>query len=197
VSLLGGIETEMLAWFAGFGLLGLALMSFSEAIIQPIPPDLLLLAMLLTSDSPSYAFLLWLVITLASVAGSVGGYFLGVKAGRPLLDRFTTEKKVKRLENLLERYGTLGIFIAAASPIPYKVFAWVAGMGRMEMRPFLLAGLLGRGLRFGLLTLLVGIMGEDLLRLMEQEWLLIPLILAAVPLAWLAHRWWSSLLEEE
>ena len=45
------------------------------------------------------------------------------------------------------KYGSFGIFIAAFSPIPYKVFGWVAGMGEMEKKPFLLAGLCGRGVR--------------------------------------------------
>ena len=197
MSLLGGLEQDVLHWFAEFGLIGLGLMSFSEAIIQPIPPDLLLLAMLLTSDSIYYAFILWLVVTLTSVAGSLGGYYLGVKAGRPLLDKLASKKSAKRLEALLERYGTLGIFIAAASPIPYKVFAWMAGIGRMDLRPFLLAGLFGRGVRFGILTILISIFGEDMLDLMEYEWLLIPLVILAIPIAWYSNRWWSDLIEEE
>ena len=42
------------------------------------------------------------------------------------------------------------MFIAAVSPLPYKVFGWIAGASDMKLRPFILAGIFGRGLRFGL-----------------------------------------------
>ena len=63
------------------------------------------------------------------------------------MKRFGQEKHLAKLEYLTANYGTLGIFIAAFSPIPYKVFGWMAGMGDMAKRPFIVAGLAGRGLR--------------------------------------------------
>ena len=63
--------------------------------------------------------------------------------------------KRRILEVLLERHGTLGVLIAGFSPIPYKVMGWAAGMGKMEMRPFVWAGVVSRGLRFGLEIVLV------------------------------------------
>ena len=142
----------------------LGLVSFTEAIIQPIPPDLVYLPMLYDAmDNTPLVIWYFLVVTLSSVAGSYIGYLLGKHWGRQLLDRFAKQKHVDKLEALTEKYGTLGIFIAAFSPIPYKVFGWVAGMGEMDRRSFIIAGLFGRGLRFGLEALLIGIYGKKAL----------------------------------
>ena len=175
------------------GLGGLAILSFTEALIQPIPPDPLYLVMLFANLGDQGQLLaLFLTITLSSVAGALAGYWLGAIAGRPLLDRFAKERSIASLERLIERHGQLGIFIAACSPIPYKVLAWVAGMGRMEIRPFLLAGLVGRGLRFGLEAVLVIAYGEQALEvirwMLDQEMVLLGLIVLGILVAWALHQ---------
>lgn len=175
------------------GLGGLAILSFTEALIQPIPPDPLYLVMLFANlDDQGQLLALFLTITLSSVAGALAGYWLGAIAGRPLLDRFAKERSIASLERLIERHGQLGIFIAACSPIPYKVLAWVAGMGRMEIRPFLLAGLVGRGLRFGLEAVLVIAYGEQALEvirwMLDQEMVLLGLIVLGILVAWALHQ---------
>ena len=176
----------------------LGLVSFTEAIIQPIPPDLVYLPMLYDAmDNTPLVIWYFLVVTLSSVAGSYIGYLLGRHWGRQLLDRFAKQKHVDKLEALTEKYGTLGIFIAAFSPIPYKVFGWVAGMGEMDRRSFIIAGLFGRGLRFGLEALLIGIYGKkalDTINLFLDNEILIALgmiIFAAI--GYFMWRWWSKL----
>ena len=176
----------------------LGLVSFTEAIIQPIPPDLVYLPMLYDAmDNTPLVIWYFLVVTLSSVAGSYIGYLLGKHWGRQLLDRFAKQKHVDKLEALTEKYGTLGIFIAAFSPIPYKVFGWVAGMGEMDRRSFIIAGLFGRGLRFGLEALLIGIYGKkalDTINLFLDNEILIALgmiIFAAI--GYFMWRWWSKL----
>ena len=185
-------------WFDGFGSLSLASMSFTEAIIQPVPPDLLFLPMLVNAEGDSTLVLwLWLVVTISSVLGSIVGYWIGKKWGRTLFNRFKAERHLKKIEALTQRYGTFGIFIAAFSPIPYKVFGWAAGMGEMKIKPFVIAGLIGRGLRFGLEALLIGIYGSKAVE--GMEWLLdrevfIGIALALVIVAtWLGIRWWNGL----
>ena len=178
----------------------LGMVSFTEAIIQPIPPDLVYLPMLYDAmDNTPLVIWYFLVVTLSSVAGSYIGYLLGKHWGRQLLDRFAKQKHVDKLEALTEKYGTLGIFIAAFSPIPYKVFGWVAGMGEMDRRSFIIAGLFGRGLRFGLEALLIGIYGKkalDTINLFLDNEILIALgmiIFAAI--GYFMWRWWSKLGE--
>tara|TARA_B100000686_G_scaffold95486_1_gene102035 strand:+ start:2660 stop:3133 length:474 start_codon:yes stop_codon:yes gene_type:complete len=153
--------------------------------------------MVLGAESSLEILAIVLVATLSSVLGAIGGYGIGIYAGRPLLERFASENTVSRLENLTIRYGSAGIFVAAVSPIPYKALAWAAGAGRMNLRLFIIAGLFGRGLRFGLAGLILGIWGDEFLALMENPiaWLVgsvVGLVLF-IPLA----KWWSNLADAE
>ena len=149
-------KDTILEAFDVFGPASLFVLSFTEAIVQPIPPDLLYIPMLANAmgDTPLVVWL-WLVVTVASVLGSLVGYWIGQRWGTSLMKRFGQEKHLIKLEHLTATYGTLGIFIAAVSPIPYKVLGWMAGMGHMAKKPFIVAGLLGRSLRFGLEAVLI------------------------------------------
>lgn len=145
-------------------------------------------------------FGLWLVITLSSVLGSLVGYWFGQRWGRGLIERFGSTTHVEKLEALTQRYGTIGIFIAAVSPIPYKVFGWVAGMGEMQKKPFLIAGFLGRGLRFGLEAILIGIYGQQafdaMMWFLDNEILLAALIIVGASALFMAWKWWNGLQME-
>ena len=185
-------------WFDGFGALSLGAMSFSEAIIQPVPPDLLFLPMLVSAQgNSSLVVWLWAVITVSSVLGSLVGYYIGKRWGRSLFSRFKADKHLAKIEALTTRYGTIGIFIAAFSPIPYKVFGWAAGMGEMKLKPFIIAGLIGRGLRFGLEAILIGMYGNKALDalwwLLDKELLIGALLVATAVMTWLGIRWWNGL----
>lgn len=195
-------KDTILDFFDVFGPATLAVVSFTESIIQPVPPDLLYLPMLYDAagDIPLVTWL-FLVVTLSSVAGSYIGYLIGQKWGRELLDKFAKPKHVAKLEALTIKYGNLGIFIAAFSPIPYKVFGWVAGMGEMNKKAFLIAGLFGRSLRFGLEAILVGIYGQKALdaifKFLDNEILIgIIMIVSGIAL-WFSWSWWSKLSVEE
>ena len=176
----------------------LGLVSFTEAIIQPLPPDLVYLPMLYDAmDNKPLVFWYFLVVTLSSVAGSYIGYLIGQRWGRQLLNRFAKQKHVSKLEALTTKYGTAGIFIAAFSPIPYKVFGWVAGMGEMDKRSFILAGLFGRGLMFGLEALLIGIYGKKALdainTFLDNEILIAIGMIVTITVAYFVWQWWSNL----
>ena len=176
----------------------LGLVSFTEAIIQPLPPDLVYLPMLYDAmDNKPLVFWYFLIVTISSVAGSYIGYLIGQRWGRQLLNRFAKQKHVSKLEALTTKYGTAGIFIAAFSPIPYKVFGWVAGMGEMDKRSFIFAGLFGRGLRFGLEALLIGIYGKKALdainTFLDNEILIAIGMIVTITVAYFVWQWWSNL----
>lgn len=195
-------KDTILDFFDIFGPATLAVVSFTESIIQPVPPDLLYLPMLYDAagDIPLVTWL-FLVVTLSSVAGSYIGYLIGQKWGRELLNKFAKPKHVAKLEALTIKYGNLGIFIAAFSPIPYKVFGWVAGMGEMNKKAFLIAGLFGRSLRFGLEAILVGIYGQKALDAMftflDNEILIGIIIIVGGAALWFSWHWWSNLSVEQ
>ena len=191
-------KEQILEWFEIFGPASLGMLSFTEAIIQPVPPDLMFLPMLLNnSGNIPMIFWLWIVITSTSVLGSLIGYWIGQNWGKSIVERFNGQKHIKKLEILTQKYGTMGIFIAAVSPIPYKVFGWFAGMGEMNKKSFMMAGFLGRGLRFGLEAILIGIYGQKALdslnNILEQEILFGIIIIIAAIISYYAWKWWSNL----
>ena len=187
------LTQSVIDWADGFGLLGLAVVSATEAALQPVPPDLLVMPMSLGADSHVELLLIFAVATLSSVIGSLGGYAIGLYGGRPLLEKFAKPSASRRLEELSTRYGSAGIFLAALTPIPYKVLAWTAGAGRMDLRVFVTAGLFGRSIRFGLEVMVLGMWGEKFLGLIENPWFWLVLgiisLVAFVPLS----SWWYGL----
>ncbi len=188
--------------FDMFGPASLFVLSMTEAIIQPVPPDLLYIPLLVNAagDMPTVMWL-WAVVTVASVLGAWIGYLIGQRWGTALMLRFGGERHLMKLEALTEQYGSIGIFIAAFSPIPYKVFGWMAGMGQMERKPFLLAGLMGRGLRFGLEAILIGMYGDRaldvLMWFLDNELLMAVALVIAAAVLLLAWKWWSALGVED
>ena len=179
-------------WADGFGLLGLALVSASEAAFQPIPPDVLVIPMVIEANSVLGISLIVLIATLSSVFGAFFGYGIGYYGGIPVLERFVSVSNINRLNFLIEKYGSLGVFIAAVSPIPYKALAWIAGAGRMDLRLFALAGIFGRGIRFGSVGLLIGVYGESVqssLNWLNFTLISIVCIIIFIPLV----KWWKNM----
>lgn len=181
-------------WFAGIGLAGLGLMSFTEAFIQPIPPDALVIPMAASNTDPTGLVSIFLVVTLSSVLGSLVAWWMGKRLGHPLLEKFASPTSVRKFEALIERYGSFGIFIAAFTPIPYKVLGWCAGIGRMEKHTFILAGFIGRALRFGLEILVVGVYGEQFIDFLTG-WGFVFATLAGASVMYPVWRWWDGLEE--
>lgn len=182
-------------WADGFGLLGLALVSATEAAFQPIPPDVLVIPMVIEANSVIGICIIVFVATLSSVFGAFLGYGIGYYGGIPVLERFVTDSNINRLNFLIEKYGSAGVFIAAISPIPYKALAWIAGAGKMDLRLFAIAGIFGRGIRFGSVGLLLGVYGESVQS--SLNWLNFTLIsifclVLLIPIV----NWWKSIGSE-
>ncbi len=195
-----GLVDSAIAWADGLGYLGLAILTSTEAALQPIPPDPLVWNMILEADSGLVIATVVLIATLSSVLGALAGYAIGMYGGGWLLERFVSQSTTARLNVLVDRYGSAGIFIAAVSPIPYKALAWIAGAGRMDLRLFVAAGIVGRGLRFGIPGALLGIYGESMKSSMTGiegaiTFSIVSIIglIVVIP----AARWWKGLLDEE
>tara|TARA_B100001769_G_scaffold215901_1_gene175572 strand:- start:299 stop:901 length:603 start_codon:yes stop_codon:yes gene_type:complete len=187
------ITDTVVSWGSGFGLVGLAVVSATEAALQPVPPDLLVIPMSLDANSEFELLAIFLVATLFSVIGSLGGYGIGLYAGRPAIEKIAKPSLSRKLDELIARYGDAGVFIAAVSPIPYKLLAWMAGAGRMEIRTFIAAGIFGRSIRFGMEVLIVGYWGEEFVQMLKEPlfWIVVGVfsIVIFVPL----NNWWNSL----
>ena len=164
---------HMLNLFEAYGLWGLLALAFAESSFFPIPPDLLLIPLCLSN--PVNAIIYALLCTLASVAGGYLGYMLGKLIGHPLLYRFASPQAVAKVETMFTRYGAWAMFLAGLTPIPYKEFTISAGIFTMSIPPFLIASLLGRGLRFFTEAILIMAIGQQAVSFISNnfEWLTI------------------------
>ena len=97
------------------------------------------------------------------------GYWIGNQYGRPLLYRIAGSKIINRAETLINKFGVWAVFLSAFTPIPYKVFAILAGVLKMNRSMFLLVSLVGRGLRFMLLGILILRYGEGITEVLDHR----------------------------
>ena len=195
-----GLVDSAIEWADGLGYLGLAILTSTEAALQPIPPDPLVWNMILDAENGFVVATVVMIATISSVLGALAGYAIGMYGGGWLLERFVSQSTITRLNVLVDRYGSAGIFIAAVSPIPYKALAWIAGAGRMDLRLFVAAGIVGRGLRFGIPGALLGIYGESMKSSMTGfEGAMVFSLASIIGLIIVipAARWWKGLLDEE
>ena len=138
--------TELTLWFESFAetdlaIYALAVGSFSESIIFPIPVDVLLVPMSLLN--PPMAIWFGIVSMIASVLGGLIGYWFGVRLGRPALRKFVSSSRSDRVERLFDKNGAWAVVAAAVTPIPYKVFTIIAGVLNLELKKFVLASIIG------------------------------------------------------
>jgi membrane protein YqaA with SNARE-associated domain len=184
-------------WVEGFAdspwaVVILFLNSFTESIFNPIPVDPLLVGMSVVN--PNLALFYAALATAASVIGAVAGHWLGLRFGRPLVLKFISEKRVNRVEEMFQRYGSWAILIAAFTPIPYKVFAVTAGVLEMNRRPFIVASIIGRGARFFLLGGLIFFFGRSIQQFIEDRFELLTvlfsiLLVVSVIVVFFIMRW--------
>ena len=158
-------------WVEGFAetdwaILVLIVGTFLESLISPIPPDPLLIAMSVLQ--PSLAIYFSLVATIASVLGALLGHWIGKKYGRLVLRKFVSEDKILVGEKLFDKYGVWAVLLAAITPIPYKVFAILAGVLKLDVKRFLIASIIGRGIRYLSFGIVLYFFGEDIRVLMED-----------------------------
>ncbi|WP_440995358.1 YqaA family protein [Arhodomonas sp. SL1] len=134
----------------------LGLLSFSESSFFPVPPDVMLAPMVLAR--PTRWLQLAGITTLASVAGGVLGYLIGVFAlelVEPLILELGYWGSYETAREWFVRWGFWVVLLAGFSPIPYKIFTIAAGAMALALVPFVLASAVGRGARFVLVALLV------------------------------------------
>lgn len=151
----------VVAWaqtpYAGAALAGIA---FAESIFFPIPPDALMIPVMIAS--PTFALGFATIALLASVFGGATGYAVGKKGGRPVMYRFFSDEKIRVVEHYYNKYDVWAISIAGFTPIPYKLFTISAGAFNLDFKRFMVASLVGRGGRFFLVGVLIMIFGEQI-----------------------------------
>ncbi len=157
-----GFFKDIATYFMSMGEIGLLILSFMESSFFPIPPDFILIPMCLAE--PQNAILFAVITTIGSAIGGMFGYAIGKFGGRPALDFFFKKQqdKIAQVEKLYNKYGVWAVGAAAFTPIPYKVFTIASGVFKMNLLGFTIISIIGRGLRFFIVALLLMFFGEKI-----------------------------------
>ncbi|HXK35043.1 MAG TPA: VTT domain-containing protein [Candidatus Paceibacterota bacterium] len=153
------------------GTFWLILFSFAESSFFPIPPDFLLIAILLAKQERRW-FFYSLITTIASVLGGLFGYLIGFAffefAGQKLIDLYNLQDKVDYVAGLFQQNAFFTILVAAFTPIPYKVFTISAGLFSISLPIFIIASIIGRGGRFFAVGLALRFWGPQIAHLLYK-----------------------------
>lgn len=149
----------------------LAFVSFIESSVFPIPPDVLLIPMILAR--PNRAFWFAGVCTVASVLGGLAGYMIGYFAfdllGKPVLELYGYSEKFLEFQSTYNDWGAWAVLIAGVTPFPFKVITVLSGATSLNVGVFMAASLIARALRFFLLAGLLWWFGERIRALIERH----------------------------
>ncbi len=128
--------------------------SFAESSFFPIPPDVMLIPMILAHRAKAwfYATLATLSSVLGGVAGYAIGYFFIDSIGTAILDFYGKSDAFEQFKSLFNEYGVWILIIKGMTPIPYKVLTITAGVTHMALVPFILASIVARAMRFFLVA---------------------------------------------
>lgn len=152
-------------------LMALALVSFVESSVFPIPPDVLMIPMILAA--PHRAFLIAGVATVTSVAGGLFGYWIGAVAfealGEPVLAFYGKTENFAAFAESYNVWGAWAVLIAGVTPFPYKVITILSGSTGLSLPVFLVASVIARGLRFFLVAALLWRYGAPIRDFIERR----------------------------
>ncbi|ASS76630.1 hypothetical protein CIG75_17755 [Tumebacillus algifaecis] len=166
-----------------YGWIGLLIVSLAEASFLPVAPDLLLIP--LTGAAPDLGFMYGAIALAGSVFGSLFGHFIGSKAGYPILRKFMSEERLGTVQRMFERWGIWAIVVAGLIPLPFKLFTIAAGVFKLRRLPLIIGALIGRGIRFFGLVLLVRQIGViKIPEGLEMQFLIGLLIIVGVLVLW-------------
>ena len=162
--------------------LWLALISFAESSFFPVPPDALLVPMVLAR--PDRAWRLAFVCTTASVAGGALGYLIGYALfdvlALPILHAYHYEGAFAAFQARFAEWGLWIILIKGLTPIPYKIVAIACGAARFNFLVFMLASIATRGARFFIVAALLRRYGEPVREFIDRRLTLVTSATAAV-----------------
>ena len=149
----------------------LAAISFMESSFFPIPPDIMLIPMILAQ--PRRAFLIATVCTVSSVIGGFLGYAIGFwlleGIGRPVLEFYGQTRNLEAFQQMFLEYGWWIIVIKGATPIPYKLITIASGAAHFPLWAFAVASVISRGMRFFLVAALLWKFGPPIRRFVEER----------------------------
>ena len=145
--------------------------SFAESSFFPIPPDILLIPMILAR--PRQAWRLAAYCMLASVLGGLVGYAIGYflfdTIGRPILEFYHAMDRYDALKAGFDQWGVWIIILKGMTPIPYKLITIASGVAHFDLGLFIAASIVSRSLRFFLVAAILWQFGDAARRFIERR----------------------------
>ncbi|PRY26671.1 membrane protein YqaA with SNARE-associated domain [Aliiruegeria haliotis] len=154
-----------------YALWALAAVAFVESSFFPIPPDVLMIPMIIAT--PNRAFLIAGVAMVASVLGGILGYGIGMFAfeqiGQPILESLGKADKIEAFNARFNDFGFWAVLVAGLTPFPYKVITIMSGWTGLPFWTFMITSLIARGARFFLVAALLFKYGEPIRYFIEKR----------------------------
>ncbi len=187
------IHRRLYDWILGFSRrprasLALAAVAFIEAFIPFVPPDVLLAPMCLGNRRRSGFFAA--VAIAASVAGACAGYALGAMV-TPLGEWIAGADRIAALVAEFDARGDVYVFIAALTPVPFVLLTIASGVAKLNLATFLVACVVGRSLRYGLVAGLTWWLGPRAMPLIDRwfNWICAAVAVIVIAVWMVAGSW--------
>jgi membrane protein YqaA with SNARE-associated domain len=149
----------------------LAVVSFAESSVFPIPPDVLMIPMILAR--PSRAWLIALVALVSSVLGGLLGYAIGAffyeGVGQPVLQAMGKGDAIEAFNTRFNDFGFWAVLMAGITPFPYKVITIMSGWTGMPLATFVATSILARAVRFFAVAALLRVFGAPVRNFIEKR----------------------------
>ncbi|MDP2696556.1 YqaA family protein [Thalassospira sp.] len=149
----------------------LFIVAFIESSVFPIPPDVLLIPMVLAARDKAWRYAL--ICMIGSVLGGMAGYgigfFLFESIGKPVLELYGYAAKFGDFATYYNEWGAWAVFIAGVTPFPYKVITILSGVTALDVGVFTIASVLARGLRFFVVAGLIWKFGPPVQEFIERR----------------------------
>ena len=149
----------------------LAVVSFAESSFFPIPPDVMLIPMILANRAKAwwYATLATIASVLGGLAGYAIGYFLFQAIGEKILAFYGHAGSLDQVFAWFKDWGVWILLAKGWTPFPYKVLTILAGAAQMSLGPFIVASIIARAMRFFLVAGLLYYFGDPIREFIEKR----------------------------
>ncbi len=165
-----------------YALVALAIVAFAESSFFPIPPDILLIPLILAAREK--AFQIAALCTVASVLGGGFGYWIGANLfeaiGQPIFDFYGKADYVDAFKQRFNENGAWAVLFAGVTPFPYKVITITSGATGLDFWVFMVSSVIARALRFFLVAFLLWKFGAPIRAFIEEKFGLVATVAIAL-----------------
>ena len=154
-----------------YALWALAIVAFAESSFFPIPPDILLIPLIIAK--PKNAYLIAFIAMVASVFGGGLGYYIGLKlyetVGVIIINFYHAQQLFLDFQTQFNKYGAAAVLFAGVTPFPYKIITISSGIAGMPIYQFFIFSIIARGARFFIIAILLRLYGEPIRNFIERH----------------------------